>query len=431
MTPLQHPVDFTGRVQAYAAVMVRIGLNLQPGQRLLIADPYELQGVARDAESVVAAVRSAALAAGCPGSAAIEIQWGDARRLRDFAGKKDWRAFSRLTKANAAMMEQSIRRGDALLFLPGSQPRLMAGLEPADTVELRRIGWEHFGPVAQQLVHGATNWTVAPAPSPEWAMAAYEDLPPGQQLAALWETVFAAMRVPRGSADSGRASGNPSGGRVPVQENVLAAWQSHLAALNRRRDELNDRRLKVVRYLGTGTDLSVTLPPEHVWCTARLTTAAGVPFVANLPTEEIFTLPHKDSATGSVRVAGPVSYGGAVIEGIELEFKRGRVERARARTGHELLARLLETDEGAARLGEVALVETPPPWASPTTAPGPAIDVRPANRFFRHPLLDENAAHHIALGEAYGFCLRSPNPRAMNRSLVHLDLPVDATIQLA
>jgi len=443
MTDTENPPAFQYRLRAFAEVIVRVGLNLQPGQRLLIAEPYELQGVARSAEVIVEAVRAAALEAGCPQPAGIETIWGDGSRLREFAERKDWRGFGRHVEANAKIMDRYARTGDALLFLPGSQPRLMDGIPTERVAELRRIGWEHFGPIAQQLVNGATNWTVAPAPSPAWAKVVFADVPTGGQLAALWKTVFAACRV--GPAlDAGPHTGLPSSGSPTASH--LASWQTHLADLTQRRDELNAMRLKTLRYQGTGTDLTVALPAEHVWCTAGLTTKAGLSFVANLPTEEIFTVPHKDSAEGRVRVARPVNYGGSLIDGIELEFKRGRIVQAAARTGADLLQRLLETDDGAAQLGEVALVERKPRWASTSPfdklrTPSPPrgtstpvaerdIDDHHPDRLFYHPLLDENASHHIALGEAYGFCLRSPNPAALNRSLIHVDLPIDAAVRL-
>ena len=428
------PGDFASRLRAFAEVIVRVGLNLQRGQRLLIAEPYELQGVARSAEVIVEAVRTMALESGCPlgtevlakepHPASVEIIWGDAAQLRKFAEQADWRGFARLVGENARKMERYVRQGDALLFLQGSQPKLMDGIAPDSVAELRRIGWEHFGSIAQQLVAGATNWTVAPAPSPEWADAVYADLPGEQRLSALWEDVFEAMRIPRWSAVSGRAP-NPSGGQVPPEIH-LAVWQSHLQILQKRRDELNARRVKTLRYLGEGTDLTVTLPPKHTWCTAQLRTRSGVRFVANLPTEEVFTLPHKDSAEGVVRVSRPVNYGGTVIDDIELEFMRGRVVHARARTGSDVLTRLLDTDEGATRLGEVAIVGLPLDGSRPGQTASASSTWRNSDRLFYHPLLDENASNHIALGEGYAFCLRSPNPAALNRSLIHVDLPVSA-----
>ncbi|SDS55479.1 aminopeptidase [Opitutus sp. GAS368] len=382
--------DFEPRLHAFAEVIVRVGLNLQRGQRLLIAEPYELQGVARSTEVIVETVIKTA-------AADAEVIWGDGPRLREFAEKADWRGFAQLAGNNARRLADGVRRGDALLFLQSSQPRLLDGLPAGRVAELRRIGWEHFGPVAQQLVQGATNWTVAPAPSPAWAQAVYADLPSEQRLAALWQEVFTATRV-----------------NEPAP---FAAWQVHLRLLRQRRDALNARQLTSLRYKGEGTDLTVTLPPGHIWRTAQLTTQSGTSFVANLPTEEVFTAPHRDSAEGTVRISRPISYGGAVISGIELEFKRGRVTAAQARTGADLLKQLLDTDEGARRLGEVAIVAEDTSLAR-------------AGRLFYHPLLDENAQSHVALGDGYGFCLRRPDPTVLNRSLIHVDLPFDASLIL-
>jgi aminopeptidase len=382
------PPDFASSLRALARLIVRVGLNLQPGQRLLIAEPYELQGVDRAAEGLVEAVKVAALLAGARDVAVI---WGDGGRLRQVVESRDWRGFSREIGSSTQLLQEYVRAGDALLFLQSSHLRLMDQLPPDSVNEFRHMVWAHFGPVAQKLTAGATNWTVAAAPIPAWAEAVYAELPAAGRLDALWSDLFAAMRV--------------------NQPDPLAAWQAHLEELRECAGNLNARRLVKFRYQGGGTDLTVTLPPGHVWCTACLTTRAGLSFVANLPTEEVFTAPHKDSAEGTAHISRPVNYGGTLIDGIQLEFKHGRVVRARARTGEDLLRRLLETDDGAARLGEVALV----PWETTLGRSG---------RLFFNPLMDENATSHIALGEAYPFCLDSTDPGPLNRSLIHVDLPL-------
>jgi aminopeptidase len=382
--------DFEPRLRAFAEVIVRVGLNLQPGQRLLIAEPYELQGVARSAEVIVEAVRRAA-------ACDAEVIWGDGPRLREFAEKADWGGFSQLASGNAKRLADGIRRGDALLFLQSSQPRLLDGVPAERVAELRRIGWEHFGPVAQQLVQGATNWTAAPAPIPAWAHAVYADLPSDQRLAALWQDVFTATRV-----------NEPS---------PLAAWKLHLRLLQRECASLNQRRLRTLRYKGEGTDLSVALPPGHVWCTAQLATKSGLSFVANLPTEEIFTAPHRDSAEGHVkRFPARSATAAAIIDGIELEFKRGSVVAASARAGADLLERLLDTDEGSGPPGRggrrpgADLAWPGEPTSSTTrcwtrTPPATSRSAKPT----------DSASVH-------------PTPAALNRSLVHVDLPFDASI---
>lgn len=401
MTPLPD-----SRLRSCAEVIVRVGLNLQPGQRLLIAEPYELQGVSRDASGLVEAVSAAALAvSGVP----PEIIWGDPELLRHYAERGDERGFSQLVASNAERMKRHLAAGGAFLFPLSSSPRLMNGIAAERVSELQRISWTHFGPIVQRLTRGESQWSIVPAPTPAWAEAAFADLPAEQRLDALHETVFAAMRIPAASDES-----------APPPE-PIHAWRTHLATLEQQRADLNTRRHKTIRYQGPGTDLTMRLPAKHQWCTAQLNSKRGVPFVANLPTEEVFTAPEKDSAEGVVRVARPISFGGTAIEGIELKFKRGRVVRAHARVGEELLQRLLATDDGACRLGEVAMVtKTPsnsPPWQN-------------SGRLFYHTLLDENASNHIALGESYHFCNRSLFGFGLNRSLIHVDLPLDATVEL-
>ncbi len=422
-----------------AEIIVRIGLNLQRGQRLLVTDPYELQGVARGAATLVAAVESAATAAG---ARSIEVIWGDGGRLRQMVANKDWRGLVALLGRHAALMHDHVQSHDALLFLQSSQPALLAGVPPASAGELRRLAWERFGPVAQALTGGATNWTVAPAPTPDWAGAVYPELPVGSRLQALWEDVLAAMRVSGWSAASGRAPAHPSGlsaiasataeDRVPPEADPLHAWVTRLSALSHRCDELNARQIRTVRFEGDGTDLTVKLAADHVWRTARLVTKSGLRFVANLPTEEIFTAPDKHSASGTIRVSRPVSHAGTVIEGTKLTFKRGRITEASAASGAGALEQLLATDDGACHLGEVALVPAvaglaeagPDDVLNPPGSPTPPPTV-PARHFF-HPLLDENAANHVALGDAYAFTARRPDASWLNRSLIHLDLPLDA-----
>ena len=393
------PADFTLQADALASVIVRVGLNMQPGQRLLVAEPHELQGVSRHAATLLDAVNIHARAAG---ARETECIWGDEARLRRLAEDEDFCGFEQLVADNARRLACAVDRGDALLFLESSHPGLMAGVPASVAAEFRTLACRHFGPIAQRLTRGATNWSVAPAPTPDWAEVVYPDLPTGTRLNALWSDVSVALRTD--ACDP------------------LAAWRDHLAVLRACCEDLNGRRLVALRYRGPEVDLTLKLPPQHVWCTASLVTASGLPFVANLPTEEVFTLPHRDSAEGAVRVARPISYGGAVIDGIELEFRAGRVVAAAARTGAELLRRLLETDDGADRLGEVA-------WVPKPTA------IARTGRCFRHPLLDENAFSHIALGDAYPFTVRDGATRSersltaagANRSLIHVDLPLDIT----
>ena len=408
--------DHDSRLRLCADVAVRIGLNLQPGQRLLVAEPYELQGVSREASELVEAVSSCAAEAGCPH---IAVQWSDAVQLRRFAEQADWRGFTRLVTAHASQMEKHLADGGAFLFPLSSSLRLMHGIPATRVSELQKISWTHFGPIIQRLTRGESQWSIIPASTPAWANAVFADIRPELRIDALNQTVFDALRIPGSDTASSEA---PSERENVSTTKLLKAWRDHLATLECQCSELNARRYKTMRYQGPGTDLTIKLPAQHQWCTAQLTTKSGIAFVANLPTEEVFTAPAPDSAEGVVRVGRPVSYGGSVIDGIELEFHRGRVTRAGAHTGEDLLRQLLDTDDGSSRLGETALViktaRQPNHWQN-------------SGRLFQHTLLDENASNHIALGESYRFCNRSLFGFGLNRSLVHVDLPLEAAATFA
>lgn len=401
--------EFAARLARYADVIVRVGLNLEAGQRLLLAEPFELQGVTREATELVEAVEAAAVRAGAAG---VDVIWGDESRWHAVAARGGDRVFEREVERNGERLRAHARDGGALLFLPSSHPHLMRGIPAERIARLREVGWRAYGRVAPDLIAARTNWTTAPAPTATWARVVFGTTPLESEgdraepkavdegaLAQLWSVVFAACR-----ADAAEP---------------IAAWHEHLVALERQRDALNQQAVRAIHFVGEGTDLRIELAPAPVWCTANLRRRDGRTFVANLPTEEIFTAPDRAGANGCVRIARPVAYGGGIIEGAELEFAGGRVVKARATAGEDLLRRLLATDDGAARLGEVALV------------PRPLPALTRAHTCFRHTLLDENALPHIALGEGYPFTVGPAGAAALNHSLVHLDLPMAAEYTLA
>jgi aminopeptidase len=405
--------DSDHRFCALAEVIVRVGLNLQPGQPLLITDPYELQGVHPESMALAQAV-----AAGCRHSR-VEIIPADPVRLRQLVEAGDRRGYEHLVRQHVTRMRHHLARDGAFLFLTGGEPRLFAGV-PADRLApFDPLKWKHLGPIIQQLVRGETQWTLAPSPTANWAEVAYPDLPAGERLPALWRTVFRSLKIDVADA-GGSLSPDPArlGDEAPTAQDPLRCWHVHLEALNARRDALNAARHRTIRYIGNGTDLTLELSRSHLWNTTQLRTRRGLPFVANLPTEEIFTAPHRNSTKGRVRVARPVVHAGSIIAGIHLEFAGGRVVAAQADTGGDLLRHLLATDDGARRIGEVALVPD---------RNGLAL----ADRLFHHALLDENATSHIALGDAYRFCSRAWLPLALNSSQIHVDLSLDARVELS
>jgi aminopeptidase len=215
-------------------------------------------------------------------------------------------------------------------------------------------------------------------------------------IARLWDAIFLVSRIDT--------------------PDPIAAWAEHNQTLRLRTSFMNEKAYAALRFTGPGTDLRVGLAEGHEWLGGRTTAQNGVSYNANIPTEEIFTAPHKGRVEGIVRSTKPLSYGGTLIQDIAVRFAGGRVVEAKARTGEKVLAKILDTDEGSRRLGEVALV----PYSSPISQSG---------LLFYNTLFDENAASHIALGQSYSTCIRGGNAmsayelasRGANSSLIHID----------
>jgi aminopeptidase len=227
----------------------------------------------------------------------------------------------------------------------------------------------------------------------------FPDIPASERVLRLWDAIAGLCRLDTGD---------------PTQ-----AWQAHLDGLAARTAALNGRRYTALRYWGPGTSLTVGLPDGHIWMGGRSISRNGIAFAANLPTEEVFTLPHCHRVEGTVRSTKPLSYGGTVIDGFTFTFADGRIVEARAETGEEVLQQLVATDPGAARLGEIALV----PHSSPVSQTG---------RLFFNTLFDENAASHLAIGTAYAFTLEGATAMSPeefehaggNRSATHVDFMI-------
>ncbi len=249
------------------------------------------------------------------------------------------------------------------------------------------------------FTRNAINWCVAAAPSAGWSAKVLPRLPKDRREAAMWKLIFATCRVGKGDA--------------------VAAWRKHISELDKRARYLTQKQYGTLVYTGPGTDLRVGLPSGHLWAAGGARAQNGIDFVPNLPTEEIFTLPHRLKVDGVVASTRPVAYGGTTIDGMHLSFKDGRLLRFSARKGEGILAQLIRADEGASRLGEVALVSN----SSPISRLGLT---------FHNALFDENAASHLAFGEAYRFTLKDGEAMSAaqftaaggNHSDVHSDFMV-------
>lgn len=376
-------------LRAYADIAVKVGVNLQPGQQLVLRADVRTAPLAR------AITRSAYEA----GARYVHVFYDDESLTlarfqyapRDSFGEfPDWRV-----RAQADLIDG----GAALISVASGDPDLLSGQDQALISQAQQTAAQRSQPIGQRVTRPAVNWLVIAAPSPGWAAKVFPDLAPAQAEAALWEAILSACRT--GAAD-------------PV-----AAWRQHTAELAARSAYLNGKRYAALRYSGPGTDLTLGLADGHRWVSGKMTAENGVEFVANLPTEEVFTAPHRARVDGVVRASKPLNLGGSLISDFSLTFREGQVVDIQADRGEDVLRQLIATDASAARLGEVALV----PESSP---------IARANRVFYNTLFDENAASHIALGRAYrfnvdgGVAMSSEQFAAVggNESAIHVDFMI-------
>jgi aminopeptidase len=386
-------------LQAYGELAVRIGLNLQPGQRLLIVGPSVSGGASLEAAPLVREIAASAYRAGAP---LVEAMWGDeAMQLQrlEYAPRDSFGQFSGwLPDA----LVRHVEAGHAVISIYANNPDLLKDAPPPLIGQMQMAASIGLRAFRELIGRNQTNWTVVAAAGAGWASKVFPHLPPDEQLSSLWNAIARLCRLD--------------------DPEPIAAWERHLAVLAARRDELNRKRYAALKYSGPGTDLTIGLPDGHLWVSGRSATRAGVPFVPNLPTEEVFTMPHAERVNGVVRATKPLSYGGTLIEGFGLRFVAGRIVEATAERGETVLRQLVATDAGASRLGELALVAHSTPVAQ-------------SGLLFYNTLFDENAACHIAVGAAYKFTLGDGDmmddetfERAGgNRSGVHVDLMIGSS----
>jgi aminopeptidase len=382
-------MDFDATLDRYADLAVHVGVGLRPGQRMVLRSPLAAAPLARR-------IAAAAYRAGAP---YVTVQYGDDEiaKIRFAEAPED--SFEEVSLGHAEAMERMAARGDAVVSIDASDPEALQDADPARVATARLATQRAMKGFMGYTMSDRVPWTILAAPEPAWAAKVFPDEDPDAAVAKLWEAIFAATRM---------------GADDPV-----AAWTEHVATLGARAEALSERRYDAVHFRGPGTDLAVGLAEGHVWKGGGSTTPDGQRFVPNLPTEEVFTAPHAERVNGTVRASLPLSYGGRLIDGFSLTFEGGRVVAARAETGQEVLDQLLDSDEGARRLGEVALVSVDSP-------------IYRSGLLFYETLYDENAASHIALGRAYRMSVAGgpdmSDERAaaagLNDSLVHVDFMI-------
>ena len=390
------PTDLDRTLAVYGELAVKIALNVQPGQRLLIIGPLANGGVSLEAAPLARAVTESAYRAG---ARFVETLWGDeAMQLTRFAhAPRD--SFSEHSAWLPDALFKHVEGGNAILSIYANDPDLLKNESPELVTAVQQATGRSVRLFRECISRNGTNWAVIAGASAGWADRVFSDLPVEEQVPRLWEAIGRLCRLDR--------------------PDPIAAWEDHLQALAERRDYLNQRRFTALKYRGPGTDLTLGLAPGHQWVSGRSRTLSGIPFTPNLPTEEVFTMLHKDRVDGFLRSSKPLSYGGTLIENFTMRFEGGRIVQVDAEKGEEVLRQLVATDPGSSRLGEVALV----PHNSPVAQSG---------ILFYNTLFDENAASHVALGSAYKFTVEGGEKMSDeefdraggNRSLAHVDFMI-------
>jgi aminopeptidase len=374
------------KLDRLAQVAIKVGLQLKAGQDLLVTAPTA-------ALPLVRKVAEHAYRAGA--GLVTPILSDEAVTLSRYRfGQDD--GFDRAAGWLYEGMSKAFAANTARLAIVGDNPMLLSGEDPVKVARASKANSVAYQPALERIVNFDINWNIIAYPSLSWAKQVFPGDEDDVAVAKLADAIFAASRVDN--------------------DDAVAAWQKHNATLRGRTEWLNGQRFSALHYSGPGTDLTIGLADGHEWVGGASTAKNGITCNPNIPTEEVFTTPHARRVSGHVVSTKPLSYQGSLIDGIAVRFEEGRIVAAKAARGEEVLNKVLDTDEGARRLGEVALV----PHSSPISKSG---------LLFFNTLFDENAACHIALGQCYSKCFvdgarLTPEQiaaRGGNKSLIHID----------
>jgi aminopeptidase len=381
--------EFQKNLEKYAELAVKVGVNIQKGQTLVVNAGLDA------AEFVRLVVRSAYET----GAHNVIVNWNDDVVSRTKYELAPDEAFTTYPVWRAKEQEDLVEQGAAFMAIVSSSPDLLKGVNPERIANFQKAAGTALTKYRQAVQSDKVSWTVIAAPSSAWAAKVFPDAPSDQQVSLLWEAIFKSVRVD--------------------VENPVEAWKKHDETLHEKVSYLNEKRYQKLHYTAPGTDLTIELPKNHIWVGAGSVNESGFEFMANMPTEEVFTVPYRTGVNGTVASTKPLSFGGNIIDRFSITFENGRIVDFKAEEGEEVLKRLVETDEGSHYLGEVALV----PYDSP---------ISQSNVLFYNTLFDENASNHLAIGSAYAFCIEGGkkmsreelDANGLNESITHVDFMI-------
>ena len=375
-------------LEKYADVAIEVGLGVDDGDRVVIASPIQLLEFTRILVSK----------AYDRGAVSVDVVWQDdvVRRARFDHGST---SAAQAVTGNSHFLMSAFETGASYLRIFAEDPAALAGVDASRVQDHAKMNGQFVKPMMDAMGAMTVPWTYIGAPIPAWSSSVFADADVQLAEEQMWSAIFRACRIDH--------------------EDPVSAWRDHLAELERRRDHLTERRFQKLRYEGPGTDLVVGMTDGVQWHGGGEETPSGRPFAPNLPTEEVYTSPHRMKAEGSIRATKPLSYFGDIIDGFALEMSEGQVVGYSAERGEDLLAQVLGTDDGSIRFGETAMV----PQSGAVAAEG---------LVWNNMLYDENDACHIALGQSFASCCAGADEMSdaerldagLNQSSLHIDFVV-------
>ena len=383
--------NFKEKLEEYAHLLVEVGLNIQPGQMVNLAAPVECAPLARLCAQVALD----------RGAKDVIMDWRDDFIVRERYLKADSQVFEEFPHYLKEKYEWLVQEGCTALSIIGSDPEMLRGVDSTRIQTWQRVQGENTRVWHDSLSANRFQWSIGAHPTKAWAEKVFPDKKGEEAIDALWEAIFSVCRI----TGDGKA---------------VERWRDHVDATARRAKLLNEYNFKTLHYTNSlGTDLTITLPDNHVWMGGSEDTPRGVEFVANMPTEEIFTAPRWDGVNGRVYAAMPLALNGNLVKNFYMDFENGKIVNVHAEEGEEYLRHSVGMDEASSYPGEVALV----PYDSP---------IRNSGILFYNTLFDENASCHLAFGSAYPNCVKGGEDLdeagqkavGLNQSMNHVDFMV-------
>lgn len=384
--------NFNNTLKKYAELTVKIGVNLQKNQTLVVNSPIECKDFVRLISEI----------AFKEGARDVHVEWNDEEltRIKYFNAPSE--AFNEFPKWKADGLEEFAKNNAAFLSISAANPELLKGVSQERIANANKARSFALKKYTKYIMNSDVSWCVVSIPTANWAKKVFPNLNEGDALEKLWETIFSVVRVEK--------------------ENPVSEWKNHINKLKHVLDFLNNNKFESLHYKSKETDLTIKLPNGHIWAGGSELNSKGIEFVANMPTEEVFTVPLKDGVDGYVTSTKPLNYGGNLINNFKLNFKNGRIVDYSASEGYETLKQLIEIDDGSHYLGEVALVPNDSPISN-------------SEIIFFNTLFDENASCHLAFGSAYPTCIENGTTmteeelieNGVNQSLTHQDFMIGSS----